>query len=106
VLNKIMCGINLSEPITSRIAISDKEREAIEGLIRGMIENWKTIGQTSVEGFRESFFQRRGRLQHQDDAWQLKVEERAFDMLLDSIPWGFSTIKQPWMERVIYVKWR
>jgi hypothetical protein len=71
-----------------------------------MIENWKTIGQTSVQGFRESFLQRRGSLALKDDAWHLKVEQRTFDMLLDSIPWGFATIKHRWMERVVYVKWR
>ena len=106
VLNKILCGVKLSEPITNRIDITAKERGAIEGLIRGMIKNWKGIGNTSVAGFRESFIQRRGRLTLKDDAWHLKVEQRAFDMLLDSIPWGFSTIKHPWMERVVYVKWR
>jgi hypothetical protein len=106
VLNKILCGVKSSEPIAVSIDITDKERGVVEGLIRGMIENWKTIGQTSVAGFRESFFQRRGRLTRKDDAWHLKVEQRAFDMLLDSIPWGFATIKHPWMERVVYVKWR
>ena len=106
VLNKILCGIHLSRPITRRIKITTNEREAIEGLVRGMIENWKTIGHTSVEGFRESFLQRRGRLTFKDNAWHLKVEQRAFDMLLDSIPWGFATIKHPWMEKVVYVKWR
>ena len=106
VLNKLLCGVKSSEPITGRIDISEKEREAVEGLIQGMITNWKGIGQTSIEGFRESFLQRRGRLRLKDDAWHLKVEQRAFDMLLDSIPWGFATIKHPWMERVVYVKWR
>ena len=106
VLTKILCGIETDMPIGQRIDITAKERQAIEGLIKGMIENWKSIGQTSVAGFRESFFQRRGRLALKDDAWHLKVEQRAFDMLLDSIPWGFATIKHPWMERVVYVKWR
>jgi hypothetical protein len=106
VLNKILCGIETDMPIGQRIDITGKEREAVEGLIRGMIENWKTIGQTSVQGFRESFLQRRGSLALKDDAWHLKVEQRTFDMLLDSIPWGFATIKHRWMERVVYVKWR
>lgn len=106
VLNKMLCGIKLSAPITRRIETTAREREAIEGLLRGMIENWKTIGHTSVEGFRDSFLRRRGWLTLRDDAWHLKVEQRAFDMLLDSIPWGFATIKYPWMERVLYVKWR
>jgi hypothetical protein len=106
VLNKILCGINLRLPITTRIDITATEQEAIEGLIQAMIDNWKTIGRASVEGFRESFFQRRGRLTLRDDGWHLKVVPRAFDMLLDSIPWGFATIKYPWMDRMLYVKWR
>ena len=105
-INKILCGVDLYFPVAGQIDITEKEQEAIEGLIRGMIQNWQTIGRTSVQGFRESFFQRRGQLILRDDAWHLKVEERAFDMLLDSIPWGFSTIKDPWMERVVYVDWR
>jgi hypothetical protein len=106
ILNKILCGVKSIEPITGRIDITEKEQQAVEGLIQGMIANWKGIGRTSLEGFRESFLQRRGRLRLKDDAWHLKVEQRAFDMLLDSIPWGFTTIKHPWMERVVYVKWR
>jgi hypothetical protein len=106
ILNKILCGVKSSEPITGRIDITEKEQKAVEGLIQGMITNWKGIGRTSIEGFRESFLQRRGRLRLKDDAWHLKVKQRAFDMLLDSIPWGFATIKHPWMERVVYVKWR
>ena len=59
----------------------------IEGLIQGLIQNWKTVGNTSVAGLRETFLQREGRLQLRDDAWHLLVEPRAFDMLLDSLPW-------------------
>ena len=71
-----------------------------------MIDNWKVLGNTSVAGLRETFLQRQGRLQLRDDAWRLRVEPKAFDMLLDQLPWGFSTIKYPWMERAIYVEWR
>ena len=106
VLNKILCGVRVGLPIDREIEITDREKEVIEGLIQGMIQNWKAIGNTSVIGFRESFLQRGGRLWIENDAWHLQVEPRAFDMLLDSIPWSFSTIKFPWMERVIYVEWR
>jgi hypothetical protein len=36
----------------------------------------------------------------------LKVQPRAFDMLLDRLPWGFSIIKLPWMQGVLHVEWR
>jgi hypothetical protein len=106
VLNKILCGVQTGHPIIRGIEITDGERDVVEGLIEGMIANWKGIGKTSVQGFRESFLQRRGHLISKEDAWHLEVEERAFDMLLEKIPWGFSMIKHPWMERVVMVKWR
>jgi hypothetical protein len=106
VLNKILCGVGTGIPITREIEISPREKETIEGLIRGMVENWKIIGNTSVQGLRESFLQREGRLGLKDDAWHLLVEQRAFDMLLDQIPWSFSIIKHPWMEWVVHVTWR
>lgn len=106
VLNKILCGVKTGVPIARGINIMSHEKETIEVLIQGMIQNWKIIGNTSVAGLRESFLQREGRLQLKGDAWHLSVEPKAFDMLLDHIPWSFSTIKHPWMERVIYVHWR
>jgi hypothetical protein len=105
-LNKLLCGIKSGAPIELSIEISADEIKIIEGLLQGMIQNWKVLGNTSIAGLRESFLQREGRLQLRDDAWHLLVEPRSFDMLLDQIPWGFSTIKYPWMERVIYVEWR
>jgi hypothetical protein len=64
------------------------------------------LGQTSVAGLRESFLQREGCLSRKDDAWQLLVETRSYDMLLDRLPWGFATIKYSWMPGAIRVDWR
>lgn len=106
VLNKILCGVRTGTPIERAIALSTGEREAIESMLRGMMQHWTVLGNTSIAGFRESFLQREGRLRLQENAWHLLVETRPFDMLLDHIPWSFSTIKYPWMERVLYVEWR
>ena len=106
VLNKVLCGVKSGIPIVRGIEITDKETEAITNMITAMIQNWKILGNTSIAGFRESFLQREARLTLKNDAWHLQVEERAFDMLLDQIPWSFSTIKYSWMDRVIFVKWR
>ncbi|NKB82756.1 MAG: hypothetical protein GKS05_12915 [Nitrospirales bacterium] len=106
VLNKILCGVETGMPIVRDISLSDQEQATIEGLIEAMIQHWKVIGSTSVAGFRESFLQREGKLYLKDHAWHLLVEPRPFDMLLDQVPWSFSTIKFPWMERILYVEWR
>jgi hypothetical protein len=105
-LNKILCGVASGIPIVREIAPLAREKEAIEGMLTAMIRNWTIIGNTSVQGLRESFLQRSGRLKLKDDGWHLRVEPKGIDVLLDRLPWGFSIIKHPWMTQPIYVEWR
>ena len=106
VLNKLLCGVPLQTPVPRDVGLGEAERSAADGMLQAMIEHWRALGQTSVAGLRESFLQRTGRLEHQDEAWQLQVEPRAFDMLLDRLPWGYATIKFSWMPEVLHVDWR
>ena len=106
VLNKLLCGVRSGQPIVREIEISEQEQQAIESLLYGVVQNWSALGNTSPEGLRESFLMRDGCLQRKDDAWHLTVEKRAYDVLLDQLPWSYSPVKHPWMERVIYVEWR
>ncbi len=39
-------------------------------------------------------------------AWTLVVPAKTYDMLLESLPWSISTIHLPWMQNVLYVRWR
>ncbi len=106
VLNKLFCGVEPGRPIRRGIEIDAVEREQLEGLLRAVTQHWKPLENTSTDGLRESFLQRSGRLRLDGDCWHLSVEARAFDMLLDQLPWSFNTIRFAWMERVIYVEWR
>lgn len=106
ILNKLLCGLPIATPIAREVALGDHEKEAAEGLLRGMIANWKGIGQTSVAGLRETFLRREGVLRLRDEAWQLLVAPKPFDMLLDSLPWSIALIRHRWMERVMHVAWR
>ena len=71
-----------------------------------MIQHWRILGSTSPAGLRDTFLRRAARLERRDDAWQLAVEPGPFDMLIDQLPWGYATLRHPWMERVIHVDWR
>jgi hypothetical protein len=106
VLNKLLCGVKPGLPIRRSIELDEGEKEQLETLLQAIIQHWKPLANTSIAGLRESFLQRNGSLQLKSDAWHLSVEARPYDMLLDQIPWSFSTIKFPWMDRVIYVEWR
>ncbi len=106
VLNKLLCGVKAGKPICRGIELSEQEKQQLESLLQAITQHWKALSNTSINGLRESFLQRGGRLKLKDDAWHLSVEPRTFDMLLDQVPWSYSTIKFAWMERVIFVEWR
>ena len=106
VLNKILCGIKTGVPILPSIDISEEETELSESLLAGVIGNWPALKNSTISGLRESFLQRDAHLQLKNDAWQLLVEAKPFDMLLDEIPWNYKTIKLPWMTNLISVDWR
>jgi hypothetical protein len=105
-LNKILCGVPAATAIAREITITEQERDTVEMMLRAIIEHWKKIGNTTPDGLRQSFLRRTGRMHLKDDAWYLNVEPGTFDMLLDSLPWSFSIIKHPWMERAVHVNWR
>lgn len=106
VLNKLLCGVEAGTPIVRSIDITEQEVEASASLLQGIIANWPVLKNTSIDGLRETFLQREAHLQLKNDAWHLLVQSKAFDMLMDSIPWSFSTIKLAWMKRPIHVEWR
>jgi hypothetical protein len=65
------------------------------------------LGSTTVDGLRQTFLQRRGRLETRDGGGRwLVVEAGSFDMLIDHLPWGYTMQKLPWMEEVLNVEWR
>jgi len=106
VLNKLMCGVATAKPVVRAVFISDEDKEVVNGLLNAVIGNWKGIGNTSVDGLRESFLAREGRLKFKNDQWHLLIESRSYDMLLDSLPWSYAMIKYSWMPHVINVEWR
>jgi len=110
VLNKLLCGLAIADPVPTCADFDAGTRDLLDSLLCAVIEHWKTLGQTSIAGLRESFLQRTGRLSQRDGEhgrnWHLKVEPRAFDVLLDRLPWRYSTIKLPWMAEALYVEWR
>ena len=106
VLNKILCGFTTGTPIVPEIEISSPEKETLEKMLQGMIQNWRSIGNASPEGLRQSFLVREGKLEQKDDAWFLTVEQKGYDVLLDQLPWSYTPIKHPWMKKIVHVKWR
>lgn len=104
-LNKILCGIDLLEPIETSLNINNAEIEECETLLAAAIANWSILKNTSIDGLRKTFLQRDGILRIRHGSWLLQVERQTYDILLDKIPWNIRVIKLSWIDKILYVEW-
>jgi hypothetical protein len=106
VVPKILCGYPLEwSPADSAGLDETSKTEAID-MIKAAIEQWTKLGNTSVEGLRETFLSRNGKMYKKNDDTCLAIEPGSYDMLLDSLPWNLSMIRLPWIKGLIRVEWR
>lgn len=105
VLNKVLCGLPLSHPVHDSLDISDENKNLVEGLIKAAINYWSAIGDCSIDGFRGNWLVRDGLLIEHEDKWELIVEKRAYDILINHSPFSFSIIKYTWMNKPLHVSW-
>lgn len=103
VLNKILCGLDVTTPIKGGIEITSEEEQLIDGMIQSVISIWSAIGSSTVNGFRGNWLVREGILRETEDRWELIVEKRPYDVLMMQYPLSFSIIKMPWMSKPIHV---
>lgn len=104
-LEKLICGISLDEPVPRKVEFFEKEIAEAEDLLISVIEHWKVLKNSSPDALRNTFFQREGILQKNEFGWQINIERKTQDILLDSIPWGFSMIVPSWNNYIITVEW-
>ncbi|KAA3438748.1 contractile injection system tape measure protein [Rufibacter hautae] len=105
-LNKILCGVPLDTPVPAQVRLTSVCEKEAENVLRAVIRYWAVLKNTSPTGLRESFLQRDGRLTRKPDGdWLLQVEQKSYDMLLESLPWSYSLVKLPWMPQALWVDW-
>lgn len=104
--NRLLVACPFNVPIPKNLELTDKEIETVESMLAGVKANWPKMANTSVGGFRRSFIERDGRLEQQEGKWVLTVENKAYDILLDSLPWSYKMIRLPWLKKPISVSWR
>ena len=105
-LNKLLCGANMDMEVDMEIDISEEEINLSNSLLTGAITNWEKLKGTRIGTFRETFLQRNGSLYYMNNRWELKVEKKAYDVLLETLPWGIQMIQMSWMKERLVVLWR
>lgn len=104
-LNKVLCGLKVATPIPLEVVLTDKEIETSKMMIKGLLQNWEKLKSSSIEALREGFLTRDGYILEKEKTWELKVEKKTLDILMESMPWAFGTIKLPWMKKRLNVEW-
>lgn len=103
--SRLLTALPGNVPLPKRLVLSKEERQTADGMVTGVKANWPKMDGTSVEGFRRSFLLRGGTLEQEEGRWLLTVEEKAYDILLETIPWGFRQVRLPWLKKYVQVKW-
>lgn len=106
-LNKILCGLDPAELLEHGPGLLTKrEKQLAHTFLKEILSHWSALKSTKVESLRESFVQRSGRLTKEGGSWQLHVAAKAYDILIEQIPWSFSIIKLPWMKNPLFTQWQ
>ena len=105
-LNKVLSGLHPESFINpDGFEWTPLVEQECEDVLHSIITHWEVLRNTSVDGLRETFLQREGKLTRRADSWLLQVGSRGVDVLLASLPWSIGIIKLPWMDRILYVEW-
>lgn len=108
-LNKVLVGMaSQHRPLPRKVVLQDTEKEWVDKLLDVVREMWDKMRHTSTDALRTAFLQRSGHIVHheREHCREVRMEEKAYDVLIDFVPWGFRLCKFPWMQERIEVKWR
>lgn len=105
-LEKMICGLPFTYPVSKDFEIRPEEEQEIENLLSAVCQHWKPLKKSTKESLQQSFILRHGTLEYADSAWIVRVEGSAIDILLEDLPWEISTILFPWLEPMIFVEWQ
>lgn len=104
-LNRLITSLSFFIPLPTQIKLTYNEKTFADALISDVRSNWSKMVNTSDVAFRQAFIRRPGKLEQQEKIWMLTVEERAFDILLETCPYNYKKINLPWQKKYVQVEW-
>jgi hypothetical protein len=102
---KFLCNMPLDSPLIKKSLITKKHKKEVTELLNAVLENWKALGNSSIELLRNEFLSRPGKLFQDNVSPRLVVERKTQDILLDRISWNISIVKLPWSKQILYATW-
>ena len=105
ILNKLLCGLPLTEPVPLQQPLNDADRAEVQDLLQAVVHHWTALKNTSVAAFQHSFLLRQACLRRKGEHWHLHVKRESIDVLLETLPWSLGVVKHPWMPKMMEVEW-
>ncbi len=103
--HKILAGMDVTTPLPAEAPLLPEETATCTELLEAVLSHWTALRNTGVDGLREGFLVRNGKVEQTPKGIRLDVERLAQDVLLARLPWGYSTVKLPWLEPLLVVNW-
>ena len=105
-LIKVLLGLDPPAPVpVCEDLLAEADKREAQALLAAVVGHWSALQNTSPEGLRASFLERPGLLRPTGDGWQLNVERKGRDILLERLPWSIALVRLPWMPRLLLVEW-
>src|SRR5690606_802008 len=104
-LFKHLCGVSWDTLIEAELELSSDEIKEADSLLQSVLEHWTALKNTSINGLREGFIERDGKLWKEQNNWQLHIEQKGQDILLQQLPWGIGMLKFSWLKELIIITW-
>lgn len=105
VFEKYLCGMKVSQVTYRFVSLSEHMKTEAVSLLHAVVKHWSVLKNTSIEGLREGFLQRKGKLIVTGNSSRIMMEQNTLDILLQQVPWNISLLKLPWIDHLIHVEW-
>ena len=102
---RIITGIAPEDTINYIPELTEEELAEIRNFLGAVISQWPVMANATVRGFIESFLVRDGKVWKEGSLWKIEVNGHGADIVLQTLTWGFSTMKFPWTPYMIETNW-
>ncbi len=102
---RIITGIAPEDTIHYVPELTEEELTEIRNFLGAVISQWPVMANATVRGFIESFLVRDGKVWKDGSLWRIEVNGHGADIILQTLTWGFSTMKFPWTPYMIETNW-
>ncbi len=104
---RIIVGIPPENELSGLPQLTSEQIEEITKFISAVRSQWPVMINFSNRGFIESFLLRRGTVWKESDSkWMIEVEGYGSDIIMQTLPWGYATMKFPWTSYMIFTEWK